>query len=218
MNIDDVAKDQVPEYSARALEDIFARQRELMVKYEPIEKASGLQQTPNVPVDINDKFGQARLKDFAWRVTEEITESTEAVTTDLHHAREEAADALHFMVELFILAGLDTTYIADSIGLKTSDNALQEIFKRLPDASPKLFVAAAYGCIEALGKATNCLKQRPWKQTHILTDEHRFYTHLLRAFSLLCNYCASIGHTSESLFEYYFRKSEVNKFRQRSQY
>lgn len=218
MNIDDVAKNQVPEYSARALEDIFTRQRELMEKYEPIEKASGLQQTPDVPVDINDKFGQARLKDFAWRVTEEITESTEAVTTDLHHAREEAADALHFMVELFILAGLDASYIADSLGLKTSDMALQEIFTRLPKASSVVFTDAAYSCIEALGKATNCLKQRPWKQTHILTDEHRFYVHLLNAFAMLCNYCACIGHTSETLFDYYFRKSEVNKFRQRSNY
>ena len=45
---------------------IFNRQKELMSKYHDIEKRSGLLQTEDCPVNLDDKRGQARIKDFSW--------------------------------------------------------------------------------------------------------------------------------------------------------
>ena len=60
------------------LEAIFARQKELMEKYHDIELRSGLMQTEDCPVNLDDKRGQARIKDFAWRVIEEVGEALDA--------------------------------------------------------------------------------------------------------------------------------------------
>ena len=65
------------EHSLNVTKSIFNRQKELMAKYEGIEAKNGLLETPDVPVDIDSYKGQARLKNFAWRVTEELTEALE---------------------------------------------------------------------------------------------------------------------------------------------
>lgn len=207
MNIDDVQEEFVmpPEGIPAA---IFNRQKELMAKYHEIEKASGLMQTAECPVNIDLPAGQARLKDFMWRTTEELMESMDAyMSGDYHHAREEWADALHFMVELIILSGLDFTAFPETRNLHP-DEAINPI-------------AVSEGCfwtIYALGMAANCLKQKPWKQTHILTDRKRYEEYLVKAFE---NLIALGSHHGMSVFEmasYYFKKSRVNQFRQRSKY
>ena len=48
-----------------------------MAKYEHIEEANGMLETKDVPVDIDSRKGQARLKNFAWRFTEELAEALE---------------------------------------------------------------------------------------------------------------------------------------------
>ena len=219
MNIDDVKDGAVPSYTFEALEHIFQRQLNLMEKYHPIEAANGLLLTEAVPVVLDDRFGQARLKDFAWRVTEELAESTEALgNEDNYHALEETVDALHFLIELYILAGVSPLVLAQHRGFLTADDLLRQAFTpfRQEDKGDPIF--QAYSCVEDLGKAMNCLKQKPWKQTHVLTDRKRFHAHLSNAFYSLLRYAWSIGHTDHSLFTFYFKKSEVNKFRQRSGY
>lgn len=101
------------------LETIFKRQQELIDKYHPIEEENAGHSLPHAPVDINTHAGQARLKDFAWRVTEELGEAMNCLKnkpwkqshmiTDEIHYREELADAFHFMIELFVLSGFDAT-------------------------------------------------------------------------------------------------------------
>lgn len=119
---------------------IFDHQRELMEKYHEIEKRNGLLQTEEVPVDLDDSRGQARLKDFAWRVTEE------------------------------------------------------------------------------LGEAMNCLKNKPWKQTHILTDTDHYEEEISDAFHFFIELCLLSGIDENRLYELYFKKNQVNQFRQQSQY
>jgi hypothetical protein len=106
------------------LHHIFKRQRELMVKYEKIEKRNGLLQTDLIPVDLHCKNGQARLKDFAWRFTEELTEAGDA--EGILHRQEELADALHFLIELCILVGIDDKVLygmmAKDLGVEVIDN------------------------------------------------------------------------------------------------
>ncbi len=131
-NIKHIAKDM--------LMAIFNRQTDLMIKYHNIERNNGLLQTDDVPVDLNCKMGQARLKDFAWRITEEI------------------------------------------------------------------------------GEAMNCLKNKPWKQTHMETDVIHYYEEIADAFHFFIELCILSGLDSYKLFKMYMDKSEVNKFRQKSNY
>lgn len=199
MNINDVVEEFVFEDSWKP---IFDRQRELMEKYHGIESANGLLQTKDIPVDINCRFGQARLKDFAWRITEELAESWEAECNgDRHHAREECADALHFMVELCILSGLDPEVLTPPSKLVRPEDDIM-----------------CWACVFELGMLCNCLKNKPWKQTHVLTDKGKYATQLMKAFEVLCVYAGYLGMDGAMLYIYYFKKSEVNKFRQRSQY
>ena len=208
MNIEDVkSEDSYPENLLRA---IFQKQGELMEKYHPIEDRNKLLRTKEVPVNLHCKFGQAQLKDFAWRFTEEIGEATEALEIhpdNMSHFHEELIDALHFLVELCIL----------------SDVSPQMIAKDLKDIEfipfvPQEIGSQVYLPIEELAKAMNCLKNKPWKQTHILTDEAKYKGHILRTFHLFANVLFSFDLDPWDIYNIYFKKNEVNKFRQRSHY
>ena len=143
MNITDFLKElRTREYTlgGDTLDKIFARQTELMDRYHPIEKANGLLQTEDVPVDLNDRFGQQRLKDFMERIIEELME------------------------------------------------------------------------------AANCLKNKPWKQTHMVTDEVHYKEELIDAFHFFIELLILSGIGPEELYDFYFAKSKVNEFRQESGY
>lgn len=123
MNITHAVSEEI---NGDKLEAIFARQQELMNKYHDIEERSGLLQTSDCPVNLDDKRGQARLKDFSWRVTEELGEALDA-RHDEAHFKEELVDGLHFLTELSILAGTDPH--------KLVENAAKKAFtdKNIPD-------------------------------------------------------------------------------------
>lgn len=140
MNIKDVEVKLADPFPQDRLGLIFRRQMELMEKYHPIEKRNGLLVCEDVPVDLHSHKGQHRLKDFAWRITEE------------------------------------------------------------------------------LGEAMNCLKNKPWKVTPMDTDIQHYKEEIADAFHFFVELCILSGIGSDELFTLYFRKSEVNKFRQRSNY
>jgi len=71
---------------------------------------------------------------------------------------------------------------------------------------------------EELGEAANCLKNKPWKQTEILTDEEHFKEEVIDAFHFFIEALILMGFDAEILYNYYFKKNAVNKFRQRSKY
>jgi hypothetical protein len=70
----------------------------------------------------------------------------------------------------------------------------------------------------ALGMLGNTLKMKPWKQTQVLTDESYFNQLLGIAVKEYLNFCQYMGMDLDTLFDYYYRKSEVNLFRIRSKY
>lgn len=215
---------------------IWARQHELILKYLDIEEKSGLLQTRDVPVEIDSPEGQARIKDFCWRAIEEIAEAFEVLgdcAFDAHarkHFREELADALHFLAEACILAGLNlsatTTPDQDgldliygeifSLGLAQSDD-LRTVAIVQPGLHDDVKIAFADFATH-IGIACNFLKLKPWKQTHVLTDKTRFYTQLRKSFIYFIRLCIYAGLGPQELVEMYSRKSQVNKFRQESNY
>lgn len=121
MNINDFKDVKLPEGDLLKL--IFDRQKELAEKYHEIESRNEGREVPKIgELDINSYAGQRRLKDFAWRVTEEIAEAMLTLKlrpwkstpqlTDIDHYVEELIDALHFFVELLMLSGLDAEMTA----------------------------------------------------------------------------------------------------------
>ena len=72
---------------------------------------------------------------------------------------------------------------------------------------------------QPIGDAMNKLKNKPWKQTHMVTDKEAFKGCLLCAwlgfFRVLHNV---FDLSAKDIFTLYFKKSEVNKFRIKSQY
>lgn len=211
------------------LGEIFGKQRLLMEKYEEIEFNNGLLQTKDIPVNLHDRMGQARLKDFAWRVTEELAEAREAY--DLHpdlkdHVHEEVADALHFLTELTILAGVtpEQVYkgILDGSRPNFTGDDLGTIFhllskERVPGKPIDIHKAMSLTITE-LGLMCNTLKNKPWKNTHMITDENLFKQHLYYAWENFFVLCITYGINAERLEDLYFRKNQVNQFRQKSNY
>lgn len=216
MNINDV---DVPMSSIPPkclLTSIFERQRELMDKYHPIEEANGLLITHEVPVNIHSAKGQTRLKDFAWRFTEEIGEALEAklVEGDILHTKEELADSLHFFIEMCILADVRPD---DLLKFFTFEELWLHV--TAPDWPPIKDRNTVELLIMYLSRACNKLKNKPWKQTQVLTDIFNFNLNMGATFMFFLRLCHEYGVRDEvELYKLYFRKSEVNKFRQRSKY
>lgn len=76
----------------------------------------------------------------------------------------------------------------------------------------------AWRIVEELGEAMNCLKNKPWKQTPMPTDQLHFYEELADFLHFSLELFIEAGIDAEQLFKLYFLKSQVNKFRQRSKY
>lgn len=70
----------------------------------------------------------------------------------------------------------------------------------------------------ALNIARNCLKNKPWKQSGVMTNEILYQSLLVEAFVYMMGYYARLGIDSGSLYYLYFKKNMVNQFRIKSQY
>lgn len=209
MNITDVASETI---QGDKLKAIFNRQKELMNKYHDIELRSGLLQTEDCPVNLNDKKGQARIKDFSWRVTEELGEALDAwFEGDGIHTKEELADGLHFLTELSILAGFDFN------GWNFNGDGLEAIWE-YPMYSGSTMEQAVTVFISKLGMTCNCLKNKPWKQSQMLTDIPEFNNRLFETWVSYINIMSLMFDSPDEIVDIYFKKSNVNKFRQRSGY
>lgn len=210
MNIHDTVAPEAPKSFAGILIVIFNEQAKLMEKYKYIE------QLPDPPLPVHHKTAQKIIRDFAWRTTEELAESFEALffkhpdddSTAEHHALEELADAIHFYVELMIFAGITA----------------EQCYHRLPmlynrRTTSKLEVSTAYwNATFRIGIAMNFLRNKAWKQSHVPTDEARFRAAVLDGWVALMQVWETLGYTEHAIFNYYTRKAQVNQFRQRSNY
>ena len=213
MNITDYQAPPLPETWAKILELIFDRQRELMVAYKEIE------QLPAWPISLHTAHGQKTLRDFAWRATEELAESYEAYEAgNKEHQYEELADSTHFMVELLIFAGVT----AEQCHAKLMEFPMVNPWpgESADTTTFSTFVPARsyWNATYWLGIAMNFLRNKSWKQSQVPTDEGRFRAAIIDAFVAHVHVWSSVGLGPSAFYGFYFRKSEVNKFRQRSQY
>jgi hypothetical protein len=196
MNIEGVKEVPVVE---NQLEAIFKRQEELMEKYKGIE---GL---PPWPFDIDTKENQIWIKDFLWRITEELAEAVDASRREMV-PREEVADALHFVAELFILTGIETPHPS----LDEAVFVAESIVKIHTDGS---FNACVYETMIYCGLIGNTLKNKKWKQTPVPTDKEKFGDLMWDMFNNLITVFVSLGCDDNDIYEAYFKKSEENRAR-----
>jgi hypothetical protein len=207
MNINDVTTERdIPEAWQDIIVEIFDRQKQLMAKYKEIE------QLPAAPVSLHTASGQRVIKDFAWRTVEELTESFEAFekhpgaeVVARQHALEELADSVHFFVELLVFAGISP------IQCYTRTGHMPKLVFNEPSWAYWQFTYK-------LGVAMNFLRNKAWKKSQIPTDEARFREAILNAWDALIDVWGSLDCTQDDLYTYYFKKSDVNAFRQRSNY
>lgn len=242
MNIDDVAD---PAPSDRPWRDIFRKQRELMDKYHEIESKNGANH-PAPPWNIDDKFVQWRIKDGFWRFTEEMAEAWEARREYqdkltgrysnsgswaamiswretqkneplVRHFLEELIDALHFIVEASIFANMEDILISQL-------EEKYEVFIEtgVGGGESEYCVSSAetsfHGCIMFFGLAANFLKNKPWKQTQMVTDLARFQLAMKTAWFCYVDMFLALRLGQDDLYKMYFKKHLVNQFRQKSNY
>ena len=210
MNIKDFPSHYTEEHLPFMWDYIFQRQEELAKKYNVIEEKQGLRWVVEFPVDLDDAKGQLQLKDYAWRIVEEVGESLESyfITLDeIIHAQEELADGLHFIIELALAIGLKAVDIKNVF-------MLEDFMEGMKHEYFKTYTA---NFIMHLGSSMNCLKLKPWKQTHEKTDKEVFRQKFIIAFK---HYIALMLCIMEpvDILNLYFSKSDVNKFRIRSNY
>jgi len=209
MNITHIKDDEI-KITNNPLQGIFQRQNELHIQYKSIEEANGigLALIKNRPFSIDDPKWQYVIKDFAWRITEEIAEAVEA---NLHnnniHVVEELIDALHFYTELLIMCEIE--YKEIDLGRIEIDPMFNHFF----------WIPTYY-----LGVACNFLKCKPWKNTHVITDAKRFRSTLIDGYLTLLTLILAtqvegkIIGAMENVYMIYFKKSLVNQFRMDSNY
>lgn len=191
------------------LKQIFDRQKELMDKYHYIEERSGLLQTADCPVNLDDRRGQARIKDFSWRVTEELGEALDALgQDDMEHFAEELVDGLHFLTELTILSGLNWDDLP----------TLSLMYNNAASGAPGGLDQRVYDYVEGIGMMCNCLKNKPWKQSMMQTDRVAFFARLHSVWARYIAIMETVFESPADIVSVYLKKSQVNKFRQRSNY
>ena len=78
--------------------------------------------------------------------------------------------------------------------------------------------ALIYRITEELYEAGNCLRNKAWKQSQVATDKDHYFEELSDALHFIIQLFIELGFSAEEVCMLYFRKSEVNKFRQRSNY
>lgn len=218
MNINHAVEEKI---EGDRLKAIFDRQKSLMEKYHDIEAKSGLLQTSDCPVNLDDKRGQARIKDFAWRITEEVGEALDA-RTHKDHLWEELIDGLHFLTELTVLAGKDYDSILPKREYGLEHDFLQDLEEEALDYLDHHrkydLDSMVSKFIEQLAMMCNCLKNKPWKQSMMKTDREAFYGRLRWVWVNYVAILVTAGMTADEMAAIYLKKSQVNQFRQRSNY
>ena len=185
----------------------------LLVQFHLIERNNGFRIQSMVPAELDDRHDQLRIKELAWRVTEEIAEASRALSygspSDYHM---EISDVIHFLVELMIVSGLtpesDPELSLEQAYLKARQGGGPPVQSTLQELW--------FAVVESLGLAMNQLKNRPWKEKSRETDRPEYFNQLRLTFFNLVTVCVESEVESPEMFhQLYFRKNEINQQRQR---
>lgn len=207
------------------LHEIFQHQRQLMERFHVIERAN-LPHLPEFPVPfdyptLTSVVGQLRLKEYAWRIVEELTEAGQHLraggSDEDSEYREEIADAFHFLVELWIQLGTTPAHLVSRTHCQEAEgdslSALFAIVDSLSSIDRLDSEEELLSVVMALGLFSNQLKNRPWKQKLTVPNQLDVY---LAADSLVFSFirlCRASRMTADDLYNHYMRKNQINSKR-----
>lgn len=173
---------------------------------------------------------------------------TDNLEHPLFNFNEEIADAIHFLTEACIMVGIKplTLYTLDSLlgeevtGLynyvrpagvdyqgfsldrvRVLDNKgylLTEGGRRFSPAIKAQMALQMWNVTYFLQLARNALKNKPWKQTQMLSDNQVFKHAMAEAYHELVALCRLSGMTEKNFLAIYWAKNQINKFRIASRY
>ncbi len=226
MNINDVSK--IPQ-SSNYLKDIFKRQWELIDKYHDIEhQILGIEKLnihPKEPINLSDPIFQYKVKGHIQRVLEEIAESYEVVQEERYgsgishfeHQVEESVDALHFLTETMIMVHIEDDKLPSLDEYFNTYNTFE--YNILSNFEKEYQVDFMYNQLfYHVSIPMNIFKNKVWKRTQMRTDEIKFQHCMKEAYKYLIYIFYFLGLKPVDIYEIYFKKSEVNRFRIRTQY
>ena len=72
--------------------------------------------------------------------------------------------------------------------------------------------------VRYLGMMCNCLKNKPWKQSMMKTNKENFFQHLKLVWLNYIKMLTAAELSEKDIVDIYLKKSQVNQFRQRSNY
>jgi dimeric dUTPase (all-alpha-NTP-PPase superfamily) len=211
MDTKDLTGIKIPQISpvTGAFPDIWLLQLELLGKYQDIE---GL---PLWPLNLDTRDNQELMKDFLARVVEELAESYEAYRLgNMDDAKEEMADALHFLMEALIYT--------------THEDAIPAIY-RCPvgvtlfgDMLSTVIHADVVGWLWEttyhLNIARNNLRNKKWKKTQVLAQKAQFTSNMIKALQSLISGFQLWGMGEQDIFDIYYKKNQINHWRIKSKY
>lgn len=172
------------------------------------DKQNELRELYKVPIcDIDVSSDQQQLRAMAWNIVEEGGEVMEVLATTEHqeHIIDELSDMVSFYFELLIMSNLkyDELNFKSWMGEKKGFEEINLNFSEF---------------VSALSISINTLKNRYWRQSHLLTDPRMYKKRLLISIERFMKFVSSLGISSGELFGGYIRKYRVNKFRIESKY
>ncbi len=178
---------------------------------------------------IDDAKFQSWIKNFFWRATEELAEAMEVFPdmrhdnyladnwekdATLRHFYEEIADAVHFVVEVSIVSGIDPQCVDEMFRRELMLQA-EDLGKGVIQDSVETLI---FKVMVAMGLAANCLKNKPWKTTQMQTDHAKFKQKMTIVWSTLLELLVWLNLDANALYSLYAKKSNVNSFRIASNY
>lgn len=75
-----------------------------------------------------------------------------------------------------------------------------------------------YRIVSELVEASETLKNKPWKQSQMITDKDHLKEELSDAFHFFIELCIKLDIGAEELYNLYFKKNEVNQWRVKTKY
>jgi len=189
------------------LKDFFDQQKQLMDKFHHIEVGNFPElkfPSYDLPLNLEDQRAQSRLKEYAWRITEELVECE----AEYHKfagplweerskkVKEELIDALHFLIEFYIAAGI-----------KPED--LETPLESRPVFLDNTFTTF----MVSLGECMNLLKNRPWKQKHTPVDRDKFVSYCREMWYNFLNIAYERDMNNTDIYHTYLSKHQENESR-----
>jgi len=230
-DIEHIVNKEIKEGLVITFDLLYSKSVELLEDYKRIERWPATLEK----MSISSNHKQKIVKECVYRVFEELCEAT---VEEFGGGKftEELADASLFFMEMLVILGFNETEDlvrlveqrtpnwADSIAVPltmTTENFIEEIaylgnFDMELEIDDYSFGEEAFNMLSIIGRFGNSLKNRPWRQTKVLTDENKALDLLSESIFQFFSFVRFFG--GDEILKFIHMKQRVNEFRIRSKY